>query len=164
MKDTLRNIIMFVLSAAFFSLVYINAFKVSATAVAVSVIFLTLYGICIGLSQKSAEKLKHYEQKQIHFGLCKRDDRRILLFSLTTLSPMFLCIFLVSLIPLYTYEIWLITVLPAIVLNCIPAIGVLGEYYGLTRKRLPYILLCFLFTMLFCLVGVILSAVFLKSL
>ena len=85
-----------------------------------SKIFLALffaYGMCMGESWKSMEKLKEYEQKLIHFGLDHKDYNRILYFSLTTLLPTYFCVFLVSLVPLYTYEVWFITVFPCILLK-----------------------------------------------
>ncbi len=108
------------------------------------------------------EQLKKYEQKAIHFGLDKEDNKKILFFSLTTLSPLMLCVFLVSLIPLYTYEVWLITVFPCVIINCIPAIAVLDEYRSMTRKRLPFVV-CYNFLMIiFCLGGILVSRLLFK--
>lgn len=117
----------------------------------------------MSFSWKSMEKLKKYKQKLIHFGLTSKDDIKVLLFSLTTLSPMFFCVVLVSSIPIYTYEVWLITVFPCVLLNCFPAISVLDEYYGLTHKKLPFLISFLALTIVFCLVGGIISSITLKK-
>ena len=108
------------------------------------------------------EKLKKYEQKLIYFELNKKDKLNILFYSLTTLSPLFFCVFLVSLVPLYTYEVWLITVFPCIILNCLPASSTMEEYYGLTHKKYPFVILFLLITIICCLLGIIASHLFLK--
>lgn len=68
-----------------------------------------------------------------------------------------LCVLLASLIPLYTYEVWLVTVLPCIVINCLPAISVPEEYHSLTRRKLPFIACFLLLTVACCLSGVLVS-------
>ena len=102
------------------------------------------------------------KKKLIHFGLDEGDGRRILLFSLLTLFPAWFCVILVSAVPLYAYTVWLITVFPCILLNCLPMSSVLEEYHGLTRRKAPFLVCCVLITAVLCLVGVVGSHLLLK--
>ncbi len=160
MKRVISNMILFALSITLFSCVYVGAFKVSVIAVWILLLFFCAYGVCMAASWKSMEELKKYEQKRIHFGLDNKDYNKILCFSFTTLLPTFFCVFLVSLIPLYTYELWFITVFPCILLNILPASSVLEDYFGLTHKKLPFILLFLLMVVLCCCSGIMLSYLF----
>ncbi len=139
MKRIISNIILFVLSITILSCVYIGMFKISVTAVCILLCFFGAYGACMGVSWKSMGEIKKYEQKLIHFGLDDKDSVKTLLFSLITLLPTYFCVFLVSLVPIYTYEIWFLTSFPCIVLNFLPASTVLEEYRSLTRKKLPFL-------------------------
>ena len=142
-------------SIAIFFCIYIKMFKMSLAFIAGILLFLIIYATVMGFGWKSMEQLKKYEQKAIHFGLDKENNIKILFYSLTTLSPLMLCVFLVSLIPIYTYIVWLITVFPCVIINCLPAIAVLDEYRSLTQKRLPFVM-CFNFLMIVCCLGGIL--------
>lgn len=158
MKRLIGHILLFLLSVTVFSCIYVGLFKISITIVLILLAVFALYGFCMGLSYKSMEQIKKYERKAVHFGLTRKDHSKILLFSLTTLSPTYFCVVLVSLVPLFTYEVWLITVLPCIFLNCLPATSVLEEYSGLTHQKLPFVSSFLLLTIAFCLLGVIGSA------
>lgn len=162
MKRIIINSITFLLSIAFFCGIYIGVLKASASLLFILWIIFILYGFCMGIGWKSMDAIKNYEQRAVHFGLTERDHPKILLLSLTSLSSTYLCVALVSLVPLTTYHVWFITVFPCIILNCLPATTVLGEYYGLTHKRLPFVT-WFLFSILTCcLLGVLISYLFLK--
>lgn len=163
MKRVISNIILFVLSITFFCLIYICVFEISIVAIGVAFVFLILYVFFFDAGQKSMAKLKKYAQKSIHFRLTNKDRHNILCLSLTTLCPIWFCIFLVSLIPFYTYEVWFITVFPAIVLNCLPASCILDEYYELTRKKLPFLIAFVLVTLICCLLGIAASHCFLNT-
>ena len=163
MKRIISNILLFVVSLTFFAYVFVRVFYISVLTVCILFLIFALYGFCMGLGWKSIENLKKYEQKLIHFGLTKKDDVGVLISSLTTLMPTYFCVALVSLIPIYTYEIWFMTVFPCIILNCLPASSILSEYYGLTHKRFPFLILFFVFTIVFCFVGVLVSSLVLKK-
>jgi hypothetical protein len=124
----------------------------------VILIILSLYVLAMGAGWKSMEELRKYEQKAIHSDLTQKDNSKILACSLATLSPTYFCVILVSLVPLYTHEIWLITVFPCICLNCLPASRVLEEYHGLTRNKLPFVSLFLLLTVACSLLGMCLSS------
>ena len=162
MKRTISNIILFALSITLFSCVYIGMFKISVIAVCALLFFFFAYGACMGVAWKSAKELKKFEQKLIHFGLDNKDSAKILRFSLITLLPTYFCIFLVSLVPLYTYEIWFISVFPCILLNSLPASSVLEEYCGLTRKKLPFLLFFVLLVIVCCGSGILVSRMLFK--
>ena len=160
MKRIISNILLFILSITFFSCVYVGVFKVSVVVICILLVFFFAYGMFMGVSFKSMEELKKCEQKLIHFGLDNKDYNKILYFSLTMLLPMYFCVFLVSLVPLYTYEVWFITVFPCICLNILPASSALDEYFGLTHKKLPFLLLSLLIVIICCSSGIILSHLF----
>ena len=156
------NVILFLISITFFSYVYIYIFKVPLHVILIILLIFVVYGFIMGWGEKSIRELKKYEQKLIHFGLNKKDESKILLFSLTALSPTYLCVILVSSIPLYTYEVWFITAFPCIILNCIPASSVLDEYHGLVRKKFPFLIMLCSAILLCCLIGVIVASVMMK--
>ena len=155
MKRLIGQIILFVLSITFFSCIYIGVFKMSVTAVCILLAILALYAVCMGIGEKGMRELRKYEQKLIHFGPDEKDGRKILLFSLLTLCPAWFCVILVSAVPLYAYTVWLITVFPCILLNCLPMSGVLEEYHGLTRRKAPFVVCCVFITAGLCLVGAV---------
>ena len=163
MRRVINNLILFIFSISLLICIYVGVFKISVAAICVLLLFFAIYGLCMGSSWKSMEKLKEYENKLIHFKLEPKDDIRILLFSLKTLFPTYFCVFLVSLIPLYTYEIWFITIFPCILLNSLPATSVLDEYYVLTHKKFPFVTLFLILIAIFSLAGIIISSLVLKK-
>jgi len=154
----IRNIVLFLMSTAFFSCIYIYIFKVQLYVIFIILLIFLVYGFIMGLGEKGIRELQKYEQKLIHFGLNEKDEAKILLFSLTALSPTYLCVILVSSVPLYTYEVWFITAFPCIILNCIPALSVLEEYHGLVNKKCLFLMLFSVVTFICCLIGVILAS------
>lgn len=157
MKRMIGNILLFLLSITLFICIYVGLFRMSLSVVGILLVIFALYGSCMGAGWKSMEELKKYERKAVHFGLTRQDESKILLFSLTTLCPSYFCMILVSLVPLYTHEIWFITVFPCILLNCLPASSILEEYHGLTHSKLPFVAYFMLLTIACCLLGVLLS-------
>ncbi len=160
MKRIIGNIVLYVLSliaVIILGFAYIKVFRISLVAIAVLLAFLAVYAFFITFGWKSKLKLDAYEQKLIHFGLSAEDERKILFYSVAVLSPMWFCIFLISCIPLFTNGVWMVTVFPFIFLSCLPASTVLEEYYGLTRKKLPFVLLFVLFAAICCLLGIVVS-------
>lgn len=158
MKRFIISSIGFLSSIAFFCIVYIGIFNASASTLGILWIFFILYGLCMGFGWKSMDKIKMYEQRAVHFGLTQKDYPKILLFSLTSLVPAYLCVVLLSMIPLYRYEVWFMTVFPCVFFNCLPASTMLGEYYGLTRKKLPFILWFVFILAACCVTGAVLSS------
>ena len=160
MKRITFQILLFLLSFTLLACVYVGMLKISVKVFLVILIILSLYVLAMGAGWKSMEGLKKYEQKAIHFGLTQKDNSKILACSLAALSPSYFCVILVSLVPLYTHEIWFITVFPCIFLNCLPASSVLEEYHGLTRNKLPFVSLFLLLTVTCSIVGMFLSSLF----
>ena len=155
MKRMIGQILLFVLSVTFFSCIYVGIFKMSVATFSILLAILALYALCMGIGERGMRELRKYEQKLIHFGLDEKDGRKILLFSLLTLSPAWFCVILVSAVPLYAYTVWLITVFPCILLNCLPMSSVLEEYHGLTRRKAPFLVCCVLITAGLCLAGAV---------
>ncbi len=162
MKNIIRDVILYILSITLFFAVYVCIFKISIIALYIFLILFCVYGICMNISWKSTRELKKYEQKLVKCGLDNKDYNKILYISLATLLSTYFCIFSVSLIPLYTYEIWFITVFPCILLNILPASSVLEEYFELTRKRLPFLLFFILIIIICCSLGIFISHLFFK--
>ena len=156
MKRVIGNLILFILSMTLFCCIYMGLFKVSVATILILLAFFALYACCMGLGWKSLEELKKYEKKQVRVGLDESDYPKILLYCLTSLMPTYFCVFLVSLVPVFTYSVWLITVLPAIFLNCLPLSSILEEYYCLTHKRTPFLAIFISLTVICCVVGVVL--------
>ena len=154
MKRVISNILTFLLSVTFVFGVFIYIFEISVVTVGLLLIIFVIYGLCMGICEKSMRQLKKYEQKSIHIGLIEKDHSKILWFSILSLFPTYFCIFMVSLVPLFTYEIWFITAFPCILMNCFPAISIFEEYHGLTRKKLPFLMLFFIITAVCCILGI----------
>ena len=157
MKRKIGHILLTSGFIAVFYFIYVQLFKISVAFIIGFSIFLTVYAFLLGVCWKSMDQIKKYEQKAVHFGLNREDDRKILFYSLTTLAPILLCDVLVSLIPLYTYEVWFLTAFPWIVITCVPAMSILGEYRALTHKRLSFLSLFTLLTLTCCLLGATVS-------
>ena len=163
MKRMIGNIILFIVSLTLFCSIYIGLFKISIAAICILLIIFASYVFCLTLGHKSMEELKKFEQKLIHNGLEPKDDSKILLFSLTSLFPTYFCVTVASLIPLFIFEVWLFTIFPCIIFNCLPAISIWKEYYELTHKKLPFWVFYIMFVVAFCLIGVIASSLLLKK-
>lgn len=163
MKRMISNIVLFVFTLTVVFCVYRGLFKISAATICLLLIILALYAFCMDLSWKSMKQLQKYEKKAIHFSLDKNDGSKVLLFSLLSLSPAYFCVFLVSLLPLYINGLWLITVFPCVLANCIPASSVGEEYFELMHQKRPFFV-CFLMLILaFLLIGIVVSSVVLKK-
>ena len=163
MKNIIRDVILYILSITLFFAVYVCIFKISIIALYILLAFFCVYCICMNVSWKSIRELKKYEQKLIKCGLDNKDYNKILCLSLATLLSTYFCIFLVSLVPLYTYEIWFIAVFPCILLNVLPASSVLEEYFELTRKKLPFLLFFILIIIICCSLGIFISHLFFSN-
>jgi len=117
----------------------------------------------MGVCEESMKQLKKYETIQTHTDLTKNRRFLILFLSLTTLSPTYFCVLLVSVIPLFTYEVWFVTVFPCLILISLPMISVLEEYHTLTKKKLPLIISFAVIIIFLTLVGVTSSHLILNS-
>ncbi len=164
MKHILSNILLFALSLFLFIFIYVDRINIPVSLICVVGVIFFFYGLCMAWSWKSTQKIQAYEKRLIHFGLTPKDETRVLLFSLTTLTPMFFCDLIVSLIPLYTSEIWFISVFPCIFFTFITALGVLDEYYILTHRKAPFLVWFIIITIVICLIGIITSSLILSEL
>jgi hypothetical protein len=72
MKRIIANCVLFGLLITFLCVLYVRLFQVSLSALGILLAVLAIYGFCMEIGWKSAQELKKYEQKAIHFGL--RDE------------------------------------------------------------------------------------------
>ena len=99
--------------------IYLNFFKMTyKTILAFTVLFSFLY-FCVGAVGKSRKKLKEYEERLTHSTFDKKDYKSVLWNFITLLSPTYFAAFLVSFIPLYSYEVWFAVVFPCVIINCV---------------------------------------------
>lgn len=89
----------------------------------------------IALSERGLKQLLNYEHKAVNLGLNEKDKKRILLNSVFSLANVYFSVALASIIPLFQYEIWFVTVFPIILISIIPIKAVADEYYLFTHKR-----------------------------
>lgn len=91
-----------------------NFFQAGTLIMLFVLVFIVLYGLLISLSQKESALL-------VKYPFSFTPNRNDLLFrSVKVASPMYFCLLLISCIPSHRYEIWLMTVLPFLILICIP--------------------------------------------
>ncbi len=81
-----------------------------------------LYSQCMVLSEKGMDKILelNFEKSRIHK------------YAFLIGTPIYLCIFIAALLPIYTYEVGFVTVFPVVILNCIPLSSIadfLKNYY-----------------------------------
>ena len=62
------------------------------------------------------------------------DSRALIALSIRIALPLYLCLFCAACIPLFRWELWLLTGLPILVLFCIPLISMMEELHD---RRLP---------------------------
>ena len=157
-KRILYQILLFLFSMCLLCWTYIKLFQMSALAVAVILLILLSYAACMGAGEKSIRQLKKYERKLIGGDLADGDNKKILLFSLSSLTPAYFCIILMSFVPLFTYEVWFITVFPCIILCILPAQSVLEEYRGLTRRKAPFLTAFAAIVAICCSIGMLMTS------
>jgi len=158
MIEPIKNILLGIVMISVFSYFYIKMFKASVTIVAVILIIIFLYAVCMGVCEESMKQLKKYEMIKMHREFLKKDYHKVLFFSLTTLSPTFFCVLLMASIPLFVYEVWFLTCFPCLVITTLPMNSVLEEYCVLTQKKLPFIVLFAAVIILLMSVGIAVSS------
>jgi len=163
MKRFMGNLVLSTFAVALFVLVFVKVLKISLGSICFFAIILTVYGICLGSSRKSIKDLKKYEKEIIELGILPRNDKKVLLLSLVTLSPVLFYVFVVSLIPLQSSGLWFITVFPSVVCVCLCASAVVDEYQYLTNKKLPFVLWFIVLLVAVCLFGMFISALVLSK-
>ena len=115
--------------------IYLNFFKMSFKTILAFIILSSFLYFCVGAVGKSRKKLKEYEERLTHSTFDKKDYKSVLWNFITLLSPAYLAAFLVSFIPLYSYEVWFAVVFPCVILNCVAFFHTLDEYYWIPFKK-----------------------------
>ena len=139
MKQIAKNTLLGVFIISVFSFIFIKILKSSVLAVIVILTVICLYVVCMGVCEESMKQLKKYEIIQMRVELTQQQRLFVLFFSLTTLFPTYFCVLLVSVIPMFTYEVWFITVFPCLIIISMPMLSILEEYFILTKKKLPFL-------------------------
>jgi len=163
MNEKIKQILIGLLIISIFGFTYVKILKASMLSVIIILTVIFLYAVCMGVCEESMKQLKKYEIIQTHTDLTKNQRFLILFLSLTTLSPTYFCVLLVSVIPLFTYEVWFLTVFPCLIFISLPMISVLEEYHTLTKKKLPLIISFAVIIIFLTLVGVTSSHLILNS-
>ena len=102
----------------------------TATIIIILISVIAVYGVLFDISQRSTLKLARIIDSD------KRTVRQLITLSIGSMLPMYFCYSIVSFLPMFQYEVWLITVLPVIIIICVP-LSVMAE--ELKRTHIPMI-------------------------
>ena len=130
MQKLLFKIISFVITLAILAYFLYNiSYSIgSVTIIIILIIFIAAYGVLFGISQRSSLKLARIIDSD------NRTMRKLILLSIGSMLPMYFCYAIVSFIPMFQYEVWFITVLPLIIILCVPLYAMADE---LKRTHMP---------------------------
>lgn len=103
----------------------------TATIIIILISVVVVYGMLFDISQRSSLKLARIIDSD------ERTDRQLIALSIGAMLPMYFCYSIVSFLPMFQYEVWLITVLPVIIILCIPLLAMAEE---LKRTHIPMII------------------------
>jgi hypothetical protein len=138
MKNFIIKISMFALICGIVLFVYRSLFKIPIVFILVAAITLTLYGCAMGFSQFGMRKLMKYEKMYVYTNIPKKEYYKIILCCELSLLPIYFCVILASLIPIFTYEVWFITLFPCLFVSLIPAKEVYEAQYPLTHYKISF--------------------------
>ena len=121
MQKLLFKIISFVITLAILAYFLYNiSYSIgSVTIIIILIIFIAAYGVLFGISQRSSLKLARIIDSD------NRTMRKLILLSIGSMLPMYFCYAIVSFIPMFQYEVWFITVLPLIIILCVPLYAIM---------------------------------------
>lgn len=103
----------------------------TATIIIILISVIIVYGVLFDISQRSSLKLARIIDSD------KRINRQLITLSIGAMLPMYLCYSIVSFLPIFQYEVWFITVLPVIIILCVPLVAMAEE---LKRTHIPMII------------------------
>ncbi|MBQ9162611.1 MAG: hypothetical protein IJX74_04970 [Clostridia bacterium] len=135
MKKFISNALLLVLLVSIILYIYCGWLKIQYITIVFVVVFLILYMLAMAVGAFGVSRLEGYIKKLVHDEIAAGGFKKPLLFSVLAMFPAYFCIALVSLIPITSYEIWLITVFPCIAIVSIPASSVYGEYSLVANKK-----------------------------
>ena len=130
MQKLLFKIISFVITLAILAYFLCNiSYSIgTVTITIILILFIAAYGVLFGISQRSSLKLARIIDSD------NRTMRKLILLSIGSMLPMYFCYAIVSFIPMFQYEVWFITVLPLIIILCVPLYAMA---YELKRTHMP---------------------------
>ena len=135
MKKFISNAVLLLLLVSVILYIYCGLLKIQYITIAFVVVFLISYMLAMAVGALGLNRLEGHIKKLMNDRIATNDFKKPLLFSVLALFPAYFCIALVSLIPITSYEIWLITVFPCITIVSIPACSVYGEYRLVANKK-----------------------------
>ena len=92
-----------------------------------------LYALLMEISERAAGRLKALPY------ISYPDRRALIALSLRIALPLYLCLFCTACIPLFCWELWLLTGLPILVLFCIPLYAMMEEFHDHRLSRTLFI-------------------------
>ena len=138
MKNYIIKISMFAVVCGIVLFVYRSLFNIPIVFILVAAVALLLYGCAMGFSQFGMRKLIKYEKMYVYTNIPKKEYSKIMLCCVLALLPIYFCIMLASLIPIFTYEVWIITLFPCLFISLIPAKEVYEAQYPLTHFKIRF--------------------------
>ena len=135
MKSFIIKISLFSVVCGIVLFVYRGLFKIPLAFILVASFAIALYGGAMGFSQLGMRRLLKYEKTYIYMNIPKKEYPKIMLCCVLALLPIYFCIMLASLIPIFTYEVWFITLFPCLFVSLIPAKEVYDAQYPLTHYK-----------------------------
>ena len=99
----------------------------------ISAVIVLLYAILMSVSERASAKLTA-------LPYISRPNRRALIaLSIRIALPLHLCLFCAACIPLFCWELWLLTGLPILALLCIPLLAMMEELHDRRLSRLLFL-------------------------
>ncbi len=138
MKNIIIKISMFAVICGIVLFVYRSLFNIPIVFILVVAATLILYGCAMGFSQFGMRKLIKYEKMYVYTNIPKKEYPKIMLCCVLAFLPIYFCIMLASLIPIFTYEVWFITIFPCLFISFIPAKEVYEAQYPLTHYKTSF--------------------------
>ena len=93
-----------------------------------------LYALLMEISERASSKL-------MALPYMSRPNRRVLItLSIRIALPLYLCLFCTACIPLFRWELWILTGLPILVLFCIPLLSMMEELHDRRLSRALFLM------------------------
>jgi hypothetical protein len=139
----MRNTKKYILEGLLYFILYICYKKIiGAHSALILIAIFALYAGSIVVSDFARKKLIYFEKQN------NITTKKLFYLSILILCPIYLFWFLISIIPIPSYEFWLITGFPIILLSSLP-IYVLSEYWKSALKMFFWFLQLFVYCCFF---------------
>ena len=121
-------------------LLFICCRKIIGTSPAITLIVIfNIYGSSMAISYYGQAKLIHFEKTN------SLTIKNFFGFSVLIASPIYSLWLLVSIIPIFVYEVWFITGFPIILLTCLPLYTLSNDHCKPSLKKFFWILQMFIY-------------------